>query len=58
MGINIILHDADGQSPVFVEIENDSGESINIGTQEIGTDGYRTIHISVDDIITHEVYES
>ena len=54
MGIIIVLDDTDTQNPVFVEIENDSGKSINIGTVEIDSDGYRNICISVDDMLEHE----
>ena len=52
--INIIIDDSDPQNPVFVEIENDSGESMGIG-EELRTDeGYRKLRISVSDIINNE----
>lgn len=53
MGINIIIDDADPQSPVFVEIENDNGVSIRIGEQLTTDEGYRRIRINTGDIINH-----
>jgi len=56
MAINIIIDDADDGTPtqVFIEIENDAGESIRIG-EELKTDeGYRKIRISTSDIINHQ----
>lgn len=56
MAINIIIDDADDGTPtqVFVEIENDSGESISIGEELQTDDGYRKIRISTSDIINHQ----
>ena len=55
MAINIILADSDdgGPSQVFVEIENDAGESIRIGEELTTDEGYRKIRISTSDIINH-----
>jgi hypothetical protein len=51
--INIILDDSDTQSPVFVEIENDGGMSISIGSRGITDDGLTKIRIDVADIINN-----
>lgn len=55
MAINIILADSDDGSPsrVFVEIENDNGESIRIGEELTTEEGYRKLRISTSDIINH-----
>lgn len=56
MAINIIVADDDNVSPsqIFVEIENDAGESIRIGAELTTDEGYRKIRISTSDIINHE----
>jgi len=53
--INIIIDDSDDGTPtqVFVEIENDDGESIRIGEELTTDEGYRKIRISTSDIINH-----
>jgi len=48
--INIILDEKDPQSPIFVEIENDKGESINIGKRSAGSDGLTKLRISSVDL--------
>ena len=54
MAINIIIDDNDTvQSQIFVEIENDAGESIRIGAELTTEEGYRKIRISTSDIINH-----
>ncbi len=53
MAINIILDDSDAPRPVFVEIETDRGESINIGTWVDRDDGLKSLRIKVADIINH-----
>ena len=55
MAINIILADDEGVEPlqVFVEIENDAGQSIRIGAELTTEEGYRKIRISTSDIINH-----
>jgi hypothetical protein len=53
MAINIIIDDSDPQSPIFVEVENDKGQSISIG-EELRTDeGYRKIIINTYSIISN-----
>ena len=53
MAINIIMDDTDPQNPIFVEIENDKGQSISIG-EELRTDGgYRKLRISTYSIISN-----
>ena len=54
MAINIIVDDSDPQYPVFVEIENDKGESIGIGVDTTTENGYRKIRISTADIVQHD----
>ena len=54
MAINIILDDSDMQNQVFVEIENDSGQSIRIGEELTDSNGFRKIRISVGDIVKNE----
>jgi len=49
--INIILDESDPQSPVFVEIENDKGQSIRIGTRIPSNDGLTRLRITVPEII-------
>ena len=53
MAINIIIDDSDPQSPVFVEIENDKGESISIGEELRTPEGYKIIRVSTHSIISH-----
>jgi GTP-sensing pleiotropic transcriptional regulator CodY len=53
MAINIVLDDLDAPRPIFVEIETDKGESINIGTNIRRSDGLASIRITVEDIIKH-----
>ena len=50
IAINIIIDDSDPQSPIFVEIEDDEGKSIQIGERSINSEGLTTIKISVFDI--------
>ena len=50
MSINIVLDVTDPQNPIFVEIENDSGESISVGSRSIGDDGLTYIRITHEDI--------
>ena len=51
--INIIIDDSDPTNPIFVEIENDSGESMRIG-EELRTDeDYRKVRILISDIISN-----
>lgn len=52
MAINIIIDDKDGRNQVFVEVENDKGESLKIGTRS-DYDRFIKIRISVDDIVNH-----
>ena len=53
MAINIIIDDSDPQNPIFVEIENDKGQSISIG-EELRTDeGYRKLRVSTYSIISN-----
>ena len=53
LSINIILDETDVQNPIFVEIENEYGESINIGKRE--SDGNLTkLRISVGDILNNK----
>ena len=54
MAINIIIDDSDPNNPVFVEIENDNGESINVGENSTTEEGYRKLRINTADIIGHE----
>lgn len=56
MSINIIIANATDGTPdnVFVEIENDAGESILIGEELTTDEGYRKIRISTSDIINHQ----
>jgi len=53
--IRIRLDNKDPQNQIFVEIENDLGQSISIGsfTQDDG-DGFSTIRITPDDIISDD----
>lgn len=53
MAINIIVDDEDSTLAVFVEVENDKGESIRIGERTETPEGYAKIRISVLDIINH-----
>jgi hypothetical protein len=54
MAINIIIDDSDPQNPIFVEIENDKGQSISIG-EELRTDeGYRKLRVSTYSIISNK----
>jgi hypothetical protein len=54
MAINIIIDDTDAQNPIFVEVENDRGQSISIG-EELRTDeGYRKIRVSTYSIISND----
>ena len=53
MAINIIIDDADPKNSIFVEIENDQGESIGIG-EELRTDeGFRKLRITTYAIINN-----
>ena len=51
--INIILDESDPTSLVFVEIENDKGESISIGERERHDDGLIKLRITAMDLINH-----
>jgi len=53
MAINIIIDMSAPQNPIFVEIENDKGESINIGERSEIDDGLTSIRITTSDIINH-----
>ena len=53
MSINIIIDETDPQNPIFVEIENDSRMSINIGKRTKINDDFTSIRISVIDIVDH-----
>jgi len=53
MAINIIIDNQDDMGMIFVEIENDGGESLKIGTELITDEGFRKIRISTSDIIKH-----
>jgi len=54
MAINIVIDDSDTPRPVFVEIETDKGESINIGTWiDNRPDGLKVLRIMAEDIIKH-----
>lgn len=50
MAINIIIDNSNPQSPIFVEIENDNGESISVGENSTTADGYRKIRIIKADV--------
>jgi len=54
VAINIILDVSDPISPVFVEIENDNGESISIGSRSISDDGLTKLRITTYDIVSNE----
>ena len=54
MAINIIIDASEPYNQVFVEIENDAGESIRIGEELTTEEGYRKIRINTADIIEHE----
>jgi len=49
--INIMLDESDPQSPVFVEIEDDKGRSISVGTRMDTDDGLTRLRITVPEII-------
>ena len=49
--INIILDESDPQNPIFVEIETDTGKSINIGTRSTLDDGLTRLRITASEII-------
>ena len=53
MAINIVIDDSDMPHHIFVEIETDNGESINIGTWLDCDDGLKKIRITAADIINH-----
>jgi biotin synthase-related radical SAM superfamily protein len=54
MSINIIIDDTDAQNPIFVEIENDKGQSISIGEELRTEEGYRKLRISTYSIISND----
>lgn len=54
MAINIIIDDSDPNNTVFVEIENDQGESICIGERLVDDSGLTKIRISIGDIFLHK----
>lgn len=60
LAINIVLKPVEEEEwpnngfSLFLEIENDDGEAINIGTHEIRENGYSYIRITSDDILSHE----
>ena len=51
--INIILDESDPTNPIFVDIENDKGESINIGERGQQSDGFTKLRITALDLINH-----
>jgi len=51
IAMNIVIDNSDPQSPIFIEIENDEGLSINIGNQSTRKDGLRNIRITSSDLI-------
>lgn len=54
--INIFLNDENPQSPIFVEIENDEGDSLRIGKDTIDEKtGLRKIRITTADIINSQL---
>ena len=53
MAINIVIDDSDMPHLIFVEIETDKGESINIGTWLDCDDGLKRLRITAADIIKH-----
>jgi hypothetical protein len=55
LAINIIIDHTDPEAPIFVEIEDDKGQSISIGEELITPEGYRQIRISTYSIISHEL---
>ena len=54
VAINIILDSSDPQNPVFVEIENDQGESISIGELGFTDCGLSKIRISTYAMVSNE----
>ena len=54
MAINIIIDDSDPKNPIFVEVENDKGQSIAIGEELLTDEGYRKIRIDILSIINNE----
>jgi len=54
MAINIIIDNSEANNQIFVEIENDHGESIRIGEELTTDEGYRRIRINTADIINNE----
>ncbi len=52
LAINIILDESAPQSPVFVEIEDDKGRSIRIGTRMDIAGGLTRLRITVPEIIS------
>ena len=48
--INIVLDEKDPQSPIFVEIEDDTGKSIRVGERFDRDDGLTNIRITVEDL--------
>ena len=54
ISINIIIADADPQSPIFVEIETDAGQSICIGEELRTNEGLRKLRVSIKDTVQHE----
>ena len=55
MAINIIVDMSDPNNAVFVEIENDAGQSIRIGSPEDDEFGLTKIRVSVSDIVNNEL---
>lgn len=53
LAINIIVDDSNPQNQIFVEIENDEGESIRIGVSSVTAEGFRRIRVSTNEIISH-----
>ena len=54
MAINIIIDESDPQNPIFVEIENDQGQSITIGTREFTDCGLTKLRVTILDIVNNE----
>lgn len=52
--INIILDCSDSQSPIFVEIENDNGESVSIGEYIARSGGLWSIRITSRNMVEVE----
>lgn len=56
--INIIVDSSDPENAIFVEIENDNGESIDIGEELTTSEGFRKIRITGEDVLRHKSHEA